>query len=83
MSIQTFNKRIDGIIKNKKLLIQSTSDAYRKDIRKGTKDALVSICSVQEEEALFLTDGIMVIPPAGGNMDSRDILAFFKNNYGV
>ena len=83
MGYTGIQKRIDGIIKNKKMLIQSTSYQHQKDIRKGTKDALVSICSVQEEEALFLTDRIMAIPPADGNMDSRDIISFFKNNYGV
>lgn len=83
MSIQTFNKRIDGIIKNRSLLIQSTSYQHQKDIRKGTADALTVICSVQDEEALFLTDRIMAIPPADTKIDTRDILSFFKNNYGV
>ena len=83
MSIQTFNRRIDGIIKNKSLLIQSTSYQHQKDIRKGNIDLLVSICDIPEESAVFLTDRIMAIPPADIRMNSSDIISFFKNNYGV
>ncbi len=83
MSIQALNRRIDGIIKNKQMLIQSTLNQHQKDTRKGTADALVSICSVHDEEALFLTDRIMAIPPADSKMNSHDIISFFENNYGV
>lgn len=87
MSIQMFNRRIDRIISDmairKRGLSTNISKMEHPEYKPSIVGALVSICELPEESAVSIADKISHLPVCECDMNTGDILAFFKKGYGI
>ena len=87
MSYTSFQKRIDRIITDmairKRGLSTNMSKQEHPEYKPSIVGALVSICELSEESAVSIADKITHLPICECDMNTGDILAFFKKEYGI